>query len=157
MGLFSSKTGTTDQHSTATVIATGCSITGTVQLACDIQIDGEVEGKIISEKSIVISHSGKVKGEVYANNVIINGTLEGTVHADSIEILEKGQINGSIYTDKLSIDKGGLFLGNTNPRKNDQVTSISSNEKEMLIKPENKSSHEKEMLIKPESKKNINK
>ncbi|WP_413113232.1 bactofilin family protein [Thaumasiovibrio sp. DFM-14] len=124
MGIFGKESGTTSQFTTATVIAKGCSIKGELQLACDIQVDGFIEGKLRSDKSLVISNDGRVKGEVYSDKIMVNGLLEGNVYANEIEILELGKVTGTIYCDNLSIEKGGSFLGETLPTQKEHVVSL---------------------------------
>lgn len=89
-----------------------------------MQVDGQIDGQIHVEKSLVISESGIVSGEIYAEHVIVNGEFEGTCHADKIEILSKGRVNGSIYSDDLSIEQGGRFNGVTHPAAHTQVAEL---------------------------------
>lgn len=65
----------------------------------------------------MVSESGQVKGDIFASKVVINGIFEGTCHADKIEVLAKGRVSGTIYTDDLSIEQGGKFNGVTHPAK----------------------------------------
>jgi cytoskeletal protein CcmA (bactofilin family) len=128
MGLFSQHAGNQSKHSVTTVIAQGCSINGNLRLSCDIQIDGFVEGKIVSEKTVVISAGGRVKGELTADKVIINGMFEGECFANSVEILPQGKAHGSLHSDDLSIERGGSFIGKTLPASTDQVISLPKTE-----------------------------
>jgi cytoskeletal protein CcmA (bactofilin family) len=89
-----------------------------------MQVDGYVEGKIISDKTLVISVSGRVKGEVTADKVIINGLFDGNCYANSVEILPQGKAHGVIHCDDLSIERGGSFLGKTLPTSSEQVISL---------------------------------
>ena len=89
-----------------------------------MQIDGYVEGKIVSEKTLIISISGRVKGEVTADKVIINGLFDGECYANSVEILPQGKAHGVIHCDDLSIERGGSFLGKTLPNSDEQVISL---------------------------------
>ena len=132
MGIFSKESGTTSQRSATTVIASECRITGTIQLSCDIQIDGKVEGNISSEKTVVISNSGYVKGEIFADKIIVNGQVEGSCYANAIQILEKGKVNGSSYSDNLSIEQGGLFLGKMYPMEKSAIVDINKKELQHL-------------------------
>ena len=124
MGLFSQHAGNQGKHSVTTVIAQGCTINGNLRLSCDLQIDGYVEGKIVSEKTLVISVGGRIKGELTADKVIINGMFEGECFANSVEILPQGKAHGTIHCDDLSIDRGGSFIGKTLPASTEQVISL---------------------------------
>ncbi|MBZ9610011.1 bactofilin family protein [Rheinheimera maricola] len=124
MGLFSQHAGNQGKHSVTTVIAQGCTINGNLRLSCDLQIDGYIEGKIVSEKTLVISVGGRIKGELTADKVIINGMFEGECFANSVEILPQGKAHGTIHCDDLSIERGGSFIGKTLPASAEQVISL---------------------------------
>ncbi|MGF1715301.1 bactofilin family protein [Photobacterium chitinilyticum] len=124
MGIFNKQSKATSQYATTTVIAKGCNITGEFQLACDIQVDGIIEGKLRIEKNLVVSKSGRLKGEIYADKIIVNGLIEGTCYANAIEIIDNGKISGTIYCDNLSIEQGGKFFGSTHPAEKEQVVEL---------------------------------
>lgn len=124
MGFFSKHAGNQGKHAVTTVISQGCSVNGHLRLTSDMQIDGYVEGKIVSEKTLIISISGRVKGEVTADKVIINGLFDGECYANSVEILPQGKAHGVIHCDDLSIERGGSFLGKTLPNSDEQVISL---------------------------------
>ncbi|MGI5308597.1 bactofilin family protein [Rheinheimera sp. WS51] len=94
-----------------------------------MHIDGYVEGKIVSDKSLTISASGRVKGEITADKVIINGIFEGNCYANTVEILPNGKAHGAIYSDDLCIERGGSFLGETLPTADEKVISLTSSAK----------------------------
>ncbi|MGY5580100.1 bactofilin family protein [Vibrio cincinnatiensis] len=89
-----------------------------------MQVDGSIDGQIHVEKTLVISESGVVSGEIFAQHVIVNGAFEGTCHADKIEILNKGQVTGSLYSDDLSIEQGGRFNGVTYPASGENIAQL---------------------------------
>ncbi|KMV31656.1 hypothetical protein AB733_05720 [Photobacterium swingsii] len=94
-----------------------------------MQVDGIVEGKLRLEKTLVVSDSGRLKGDIYADKIIVNGLIEGTCYANAIEILDKGKVTGTIYCDDLSIERGGSFLGSTYPAEKEQVVTLEPKEK----------------------------
>ncbi|WP_245905423.1 bactofilin family protein [Photobacterium lipolyticum] len=97
-----------------------------------MQVDGYVEGKIRTEQTLVISTKGRVKGEIIANHVVINGLHDGTCYANTIEILQEGKASGTIYCDDLSIERGGSFLGETHPTSKETVIAINSEKKDKV-------------------------
>ena len=94
-----------------------------------MQVDGQIEGKLRLEKGLVVSHSGRLKGEIYADKIVVNGLIEGTCIANAIEILDKGVVSGTIYCDNLSIEIGGKFFGTTHPAEQKQVVELTPKEK----------------------------
>ncbi|WP_417704255.1 bactofilin family protein [Rheinheimera aquimaris] len=135
MGFFGKHAGNEGKHTVATVIAQGCSVNGNVRLSGDIQVDGYIEGKIVCDRSLIISASGRIKGEVTADKVIINGLFDGECYANSVEILPQGKAHGVIHCDDLSIERGGSFLGKTLPTSSDQVISLPKNEVDTKTNP----------------------
>ncbi|OBT17009.1 hypothetical protein A9264_09790 [Vibrio sp. UCD-FRSSP16_10] len=96
-----------------------------------MHVDGTVTGQVSVEQALIVSQSGRVIGDVFAGKVIINGYVEGSCHATSVEILENGQVKGTIYTDDLSIERGGKFNGDTRPPQKEQVVELASKEKQV--------------------------
>ncbi|MFV0449988.1 MAG: polymer-forming cytoskeletal protein [Vibrio sp.] len=83
-----------------------------------MQVDGAVEGEIHVDKTLIVSESGRTSGEIFAKHLVINGEFVGTCHAEKIEILSRGKVSGTIYSDDLSIEQGGRFNGVTHPGEN---------------------------------------
>lgn len=83
-----------------------------------------MEGKINTEKTLIISRSGRVKGEIIADKVVINGLFEGECYANHVEILPNGKAQGVIHSDELSIERGGNFIGESQPTTEDQVVKL---------------------------------
>ncbi|NOH82391.1 polymer-forming cytoskeletal protein [Vibrio sp. 03-59-1] len=124
MGIFSKQSRAQSQRSATTLIAKGCAISGQFKLESDIQVDGEIEGEIHVAKTLVISQEGCIRGEIFADKVIVNGSLDGICHANSVEVLSQGQVSGTIYSDNLSIEQGGKFSGTTHPASSNQVVEL---------------------------------
>ncbi|MGF1751150.1 MULTISPECIES: bactofilin family protein [Vibrio] len=124
MGIFSKNSGTTSRATTTTLIAKGCTISGKLKLENDIQVDGFLEGQVNVEGAIIIAESGRVKGEVFAKHIIINGLFEGDCHADHIQILSNGRVKGKVWSNNLSIDPGGKFFGETAELPNSDVVDL---------------------------------
>ncbi|KKO48566.1 hypothetical protein VT06_10770 [Arsukibacterium sp. MJ3] len=99
-----------------------------------MQVDGYVEGKISSEKTLIISAAGRIKGEVTADKVIINGLFDGQLFANTVEILPQGKAQGTIHTDDLCIERGGSFIGETLPATEDKVVKLSKIEQKQPLK-----------------------
>ncbi len=60
---------------------------------------------------MVVAESGRVKGDIYAKQLIVNGLLDGNCHAEHIQVLAKGRVSGKIWSNNLSIEPGGKFFG----------------------------------------------
>ena len=80
-------------------------------LDCDLYIDGEFEGVIHSKKLVTIGKSGKVKGEIFTHHLVVQGTVEGAIDSNRLEIMAAGTVLGSITSGELIIEAKGHFEG----------------------------------------------
>jgi cytoskeletal protein CcmA (bactofilin family) len=68
---------------------------------------------MVTKGKVVIGPTGRVKGEVECKNSEVSGLIEGKITVTQLLILKaSSKINGTIVTDKLSIEPGALFTGN---------------------------------------------
>ncbi|MGF1765675.1 bactofilin family protein [Aliivibrio kagoshimensis] len=110
MGMFNNS-GSSASSTTLSIIAKGCRVNGNIESEQNIQIDGYFEGTIKTNQQVFITPTGRVKGDVYANLVIINGLVEGHCSSPEVNIQPKGQFRGILETKQLTIEKGGLLIG----------------------------------------------
>ncbi|HKM18841.1 MAG TPA: polymer-forming cytoskeletal protein [Aliarcobacter sp.] len=82
-------------------------------MSCNLYIDGCFEGNINSEQEINIGKNGKIKGEITALRVIIQGLAEGSINATRVDIKPDGKVIGSIESEELVIEAKGIFEGNS--------------------------------------------
>lgn len=94
-----------------TFISSGGLFTGVIEADGNIIVEGKVEGNIICSHMVRIENSGHVKGEIRAQQIMINGAVEGRCYADSLSIQPKGSVHGDIFADEIAIEKGGVFIG----------------------------------------------
>lgn len=102
------------------LIAQGTRIEGSMQFAEGMRIDGEVVGDIraASEQPsiLVISETARVEGAVHADHVIINGHVEGPVHArELLELQPKARILGNVHYKALEMHQGATIAGQMCP------------------------------------------
>ncbi len=74
-------------------------------------MDGSIEGAVISTNDVSIGKSGRIKGDVKAQRIIIGGRIEGTVDAQRIEIHAGGSVEGTLISSELVIEAKGQFVG----------------------------------------------
>lgn len=98
-----------------TLIGNKSKIEGTLLASEATRLDGELQGKIMSESTVIIGESGVVKGDIKAVEILVAGTVSGNLWADQrIEITETGRVNGDLFTKTLVIGEGASFKGNCN-------------------------------------------
>ncbi|MBN9329973.1 MAG: cell shape determination protein CcmA [Comamonas sp. SCN 67-35] len=101
------------------LIAKGTSVHGNVSFSDGLRIDGEVRGDVRAggERSIVvISDSAVVQGAVHAAHVIVNGMVQGPVHAgELLELQPRGRVTGDVHYKMLEMHQGAVIAGQMFP------------------------------------------
>ena len=108
------------QPPSKSLVAQGTRVNGDVLFADGIRIDGEVVGDVRAVPDLpsilVVSESAKVQGALHAVHVIINGTVEGPVHAtELLELQPKARITGDVHYKALEMHQGGVISGQMCP------------------------------------------
>jgi cytoskeletal protein CcmA (bactofilin family) len=114
--MFSSK----KQPPIKSLIAQGTRIDGNLVFVDGLRVDGEVNGDIRADDDapsmLVISESGRVKGGVQADHVIINGQVTGPIQAfELVELQPKARIQGDVTYKALEMHQGAMISGQLRP------------------------------------------
>jgi cytoskeletal protein CcmA (bactofilin family) len=95
-----------------TIVGPSVKIQGDLNSEGNIQIEGEVEGKINTSENIQIGQNAKVIAEMKAGNAVIAGEVIGNVHiAGSLILLSTANIKGDITCSVLRVEDGAIFSG----------------------------------------------
>ena len=102
------------------LVAQGTRIQGDVHFGEGMRIDGEVVGDIragAEQPSIlVISETARVEGAVHADHVIVNGHINGPLHAGTmLEMQPKARIAGDVHYKTLEMHQGATICGKMIP------------------------------------------
>lgn len=96
-----------------TIIGNNSKIEGILTASESTRIDGLLEGKIVSESSVIVGESGTVSGDITAVEILVAGTVYGNLIAkERIEMTSTGRVLGDLVTKTLVIDEGASFKGN---------------------------------------------
>lgn len=96
-----------------TIIGNNSKIEGVLFASDSTRVDGLLQGKILSESSVIIGESGVVRGDIHAVEILVAGTVYGNLTAKQrIELTETGCVLGDLMTQTLVIDEGASFKGN---------------------------------------------
>ena len=79
----------------------------------DLTIEGQVEGKIeLRQNILTIGPNAKIKAQVFAKAVIIQGEVHGNVMAtDKVDIRDAGSVDGDLSAPRVAIADGAHFRG----------------------------------------------
>ncbi len=94
----------------ASLLSSDLHITGNVKTTGDIQVEGTVEGDIRAHL-LTIGESATIKGEVTADDVVINGRIVGRVRGLKVRLTSTARVEGDIIHKTIAIESGAHFEG----------------------------------------------
>ena len=101
------------------VIAAGMKIVGDIESTGVVKIEGIVEGAIRGARQLLLGRQGTVHGDIRAHEVVIGGTVVGTIIADErVEIQGTSSVQGDIHTKSIVVLEGGVINGNVRMGEN---------------------------------------
>ena len=106
-------------HPEMTHIGKSFVIKGELSCSEDLYIDGQVEGTIDPRGNcLTIGPNGRVKANVNACAVVVQGQLEGNIQAsERVDLKQSAVVVGDIVTRRISIEDGVHFKGSVNVQK----------------------------------------
>lgn len=93
-----------------TIIGAQLTIDGDVECHGDVQIFGLVEGNVRGE-TVIVEYGGLVEGGVFAQKLVIAGSVNGPVTATDIRVEGTAKIIGNITHNMLTIEPGAILEG----------------------------------------------
>ena len=98
-----------------TIIGKNTLIRGDIAFSESLHLDGEVHGNILGQgknSTLTISDQAKIKGDLKVANIIVNGRIEGNIHAaERVELAENAVIIGKIEYSLLEMAMGARVEG----------------------------------------------
>lgn len=111
---------------TPTLISKGCILEGKLESDVFVRIDGNIKGDLFIGEGLIVGEDGLIEGNVHTREIVVYGTVKGTVKAESIDIKSSGKIMGELNTITLQVEKGAVYIGNV-------IMSKKNSEKESEI------------------------
>ena len=91
-----------NQAGSTTIIGAGAIISGNIESAGDIRIDGILKGNLTCKAKILLGPEAVIEGDIIANQADILGRVQGKVRVNDILYLHgKAVVEGNIHTAKL--------------------------------------------------------
>jgi len=94
----------------ASVLSSDLHITGNLKTTGDIQVEGTVEGDIRAHL-LTVGETATIKGEVSADDVVINGRIVGRVRGLKVRLTATARVEGDIIHKTIAIESGAHFEG----------------------------------------------
>jgi cytoskeletal protein CcmA (bactofilin family) len=95
-----------------TLLGRGSEFEGKLTFEGTVRIDGKLKGEVFSENVLIIGEGAHVEAQIDIGEIIIQGNVIGNIRASrGIEIHAPGRVKGDLTTPSLQIDKGVVFEG----------------------------------------------
>ncbi|HEX2093856.1 MAG TPA: polymer-forming cytoskeletal protein [Longimicrobiaceae bacterium] len=96
------------------IIGQGMRIVGDVVTEGTVRIEGRIEGTVRAGKAVVLGKGGEILGDIFTQDAVIGGRVQGRVLAESrLELQSTSEITGEIRAraQHLQLDEGARFNG----------------------------------------------
>ena len=105
---------TKDSSGIDALLGQSTSFSGTLVFDGTVRIDGNFEGKIKTNDTLIIAEYGKVNAEIEAGVVKIIGEFHGSIVAkNKVEMFKPAQVSGTLNTPNIRMEEGVIFNGTT--------------------------------------------
>ena len=95
-----------------TIIAGNCVLDSNLKADGNIKIYGKIDGDVNVNGDVFIGETGVILGKVFAKNLTIEGTVEGTVTCENaLKLSSSAKLNGDAHVKNFSSEEGCLFAG----------------------------------------------
>jgi cytoskeletal protein CcmA (bactofilin family) len=91
-------------------------VEGNVIFSGGLRVDGMIRGNVVAvaeePSTLVLSVDARIDGEVQAAHIVVNGTINGPVHAtETLELQAGSRVKGDVYYKTIEIQQGAVVEG----------------------------------------------
>jgi len=108
----------------ASILSADLHIKGNLKTTGDIQIEGQVDGDIRAHL-LTVGEGAIVKGELVADDVVINGRIVGRVRGLKVRLTSSARVEGDIIHKTIAIESGAHFEGSVQ-RQDDPLNTTTA-------------------------------
>jgi cytoskeletal protein CcmA (bactofilin family) len=99
-----------------TLIGPQVTLHGDLRFSGGLYVEGRIVGKVLAEDGaeavLTLAEQGSIEGEVRAPVVVINGRLDGDVHAaERIELAAHARVQGNVHYKVVEMSAGAVLTG----------------------------------------------
>jgi len=104
------------QNRIDSLIGTSTRVEGNVIFSGGLRVDGMVRGNVVAvaeqPSTLVLSADARIDGEVQAAHIVVNGAINGSVHAtETLELQAGSRVKGDVYYKTIEIQQGAVVEG----------------------------------------------
>ncbi|RBI74613.1 polymer-forming cytoskeletal protein [Roseovarius sp. TE539] len=108
----------------ASTLSSDLTVNGNLKTTGDVNVEGTVEGDIRAHL-LTIGEGATVRGEVIADDVVINGRIIGRVRGLKVRLTSTARVEGDIIHKTIAIESGAHFEGSVQ-RQDDPLNAKAS-------------------------------
>ena len=110
------KTTSKPQNRIDSLIGATTRIEGNVIFSGGLRVDGMVRGNVSAladdPGTLVVSTDARIDGEVHAAHIVVNGMINGPVHAsETLELQAGSRVKGDVHYKTIEIHQGAVVEG----------------------------------------------
>ena len=114
--MFKSKSTQRNGFSIDTLIGPDVTVRGDLEFSGGLYVEGRIQGKVqaVAGKpaTLILAEDGVIEGEVHAPVVVVNGQLDGDVHAfERVELAPKARVQGNVHYAVVEMSAGAQLTG----------------------------------------------
>jgi len=111
-----------------TLLGKTATLNGDLEFSGGLHLDGRVNGNVRSNAddggALSVSESGFIEGNVEVTNIVMNGTVNGDMHArDRLVLGGSAQVNGNVHYGVIEMAPGAVITGKLIPLAKGQAVS----------------------------------
>ncbi len=104
------------QNRIDSLIGASTRIEGNVFFSGGLRVDGMVRGNVSAlpdqPSTLVISEHARIDGEVHVAHLVVNGTINGPVHAtETLELQASSRVKGDVHYKSIEMQQGSVVEG----------------------------------------------
>ncbi len=117
------------QRGEVAVIGHSIRINGDLQGDEDLRIEGDVTGTVeLKNNTLTIGAEGKIRANVYAKSVTVDGLVEGDLYgSERVSIRKNAHVHGNITAPRVSLEDGARFKGSIEMDTEDMSSNARGN------------------------------
>ena len=95
-----------------TFLGKGVDFKGKAQFEGTVRVDGNFEGDITIDDTLIIGENALIKGTISGGTIVSSGRIEGVITANKkIQLLKPAVLVGDVHTPAFAIEEGVYFQG----------------------------------------------
>ena len=121
-------------------LGVGTKIEGKLTFKGSVQIDGEIDGEVRADDTVIVGESARISARIEAATVICQGRVEGDIAATKrLELKAPASLNGNINTPSLVIHEGVTFQGRSEMGTGTKTTTEAPDNRVAIFPTEDRS------------------